>query len=335
MILRIPSYYKQFRCIADKCTDNCCIGWEIDIDSPTAEFYSKVKGEFGKKLKENIAEDEVCSFILNGERCPFLNEDNLCEIIINLGEECLCQICSDHPRYYEWFDGVKEGGIGLCCQEAARIILSQTTPLTLVEEEIPDEYCDEYNGELYNYLVKCREIIIRLLEDKSVSLEKCLSVGADFCIKVQESIDRFNYMIPSFNYDIPVLDLNITNIAQVLLELEPMDENWKPMFEDAIGKYEKIAVYPFTSADTELYLRNIAVYFIWRYFMKAVFDEDVISKVNLMIISVTVISYLFEYNRFKNGKLTSADCAMITGSFSKEIEYSEENTYCVSNFDIL
>ena len=29
----IPDYYKDFQCIADKCKDSCCIGWEIMIDS--------------------------------------------------------------------------------------------------------------------------------------------------------------------------------------------------------------------------------------------------------------------------------------------------------------
>ena len=28
----IPDYYKDFQCIADKCKDSCCIGWEIMID---------------------------------------------------------------------------------------------------------------------------------------------------------------------------------------------------------------------------------------------------------------------------------------------------------------
>ena len=32
MKLFAPEYYKQFKCIADKCTHSCCIGWEIDID---------------------------------------------------------------------------------------------------------------------------------------------------------------------------------------------------------------------------------------------------------------------------------------------------------------
>ena len=34
-----PNYYKKFKCIADKCKHNCCIGWEIDIDNDTLEFY--------------------------------------------------------------------------------------------------------------------------------------------------------------------------------------------------------------------------------------------------------------------------------------------------------
>ena len=111
MLLKMPSYCKNFRCIADKCTDNCCIGWEIDIDTSSAEYYKTVNGSFGEKLKNNITESPAPSFILCGERCPFLNKQNLCDIIINLGEDKLCQICRDHPRYFEWFSNIKEGGI--------------------------------------------------------------------------------------------------------------------------------------------------------------------------------------------------------------------------------
>ena len=30
MTVTVPSYYKDFKCIADKCRHSCCIGWEID-----------------------------------------------------------------------------------------------------------------------------------------------------------------------------------------------------------------------------------------------------------------------------------------------------------------
>ena len=101
MTVTVPFYYKDFKCIANKCRHSCCIGWEIDIDDETFDFYKSVKGDFGKKLKSYIkSESGINSFILDkNERCPFLNKDNLCDIYIELGENNLCQICSDHPRF--------------------------------------------------------------------------------------------------------------------------------------------------------------------------------------------------------------------------------------------
>ena len=45
--IRRPSYYKNFRCIGSVCTDNCCIGWEIDIDEDTLAFYRAQTGTIG------------------------------------------------------------------------------------------------------------------------------------------------------------------------------------------------------------------------------------------------------------------------------------------------
>ena len=43
MFVMIPEYYNKFKCIASKCSDNCCIGWEIDIDSKTYEKYKMLR----------------------------------------------------------------------------------------------------------------------------------------------------------------------------------------------------------------------------------------------------------------------------------------------------
>ena len=81
MLLRVPMYYKEFRCIADKCQDSCCIGWEIDIDEDTFDYYKSVEGEFGTRLRTHMVSEDVNSFVLekNGW-CPFLNEKKLCDI---------------------------------------------------------------------------------------------------------------------------------------------------------------------------------------------------------------------------------------------------------------
>ena len=45
--IRRPSYYKAFRCIGSDCTENCCIGWEIDVDEDSLAYYETVPGDFG------------------------------------------------------------------------------------------------------------------------------------------------------------------------------------------------------------------------------------------------------------------------------------------------
>ena len=123
-----PSYYPQFRCRAGVCKNTCCRGWEIDIDSETREFYRTVGGDLGQKLRQSIldGEDGASLRLVEDERCPFLLDSGLCQLILELGEDKLCQICTDHPRFRSFFSDRTEVGIGLCCEAAAELVLSQT-----------------------------------------------------------------------------------------------------------------------------------------------------------------------------------------------------------------
>jgi lysine-N-methylase len=137
MKIIVPSYYKKFKCTGSKCKHNCCIGWEIDIDEDTLEKYKKAEGVFKKRFDTSILHNGECaSFILDKEeRCPFLNKDNLCDIIMEYGESYLCQICDAHPRFKNFFSDRIEIGIGLCCEEACRIILTDNEDFSLEIEE--------------------------------------------------------------------------------------------------------------------------------------------------------------------------------------------------------
>ena len=142
-----PSFFYQFKCIGSACTDTCCAGWEIEVDETTAEGYLNEKGAFGDRLRREIgSEPGEYFFKLKNNRCPFLNKENLCDIFINLGEDRLCDICREHPRFYNWFGDYTEVGLGLCCEEAERLLFSDSKPLTFVEEVTQDEeqdYSDE------------------------------------------------------------------------------------------------------------------------------------------------------------------------------------------------
>ena len=125
MKIVVPNYYKEFQCIASACRHSCCIGWEIDIDSATYSYYGSIGGDIGERLKECTAvNDGQAHFILDkNERCPFLNCNGLCDIITECGEESLCDICADHPRFRNFFSDRTEIGLGLCCEAAAKLIL--------------------------------------------------------------------------------------------------------------------------------------------------------------------------------------------------------------------
>ena len=164
-----PSYYKSFKCIADKCRHNCCIGWEIDIDPESLEFYKTQSDILGK-----ISFEGTPHFVLGEqERCPFLNKNNLCDLITTHGEQHLCQICRDHPRFRSFFDMRTEIGVGLTCEAAARLILDNDLALEKIDEdEEPSGYSAEeedffgYRDEIFS---RRPEALAHLLPKMTVS----------------------------------------------------------------------------------------------------------------------------------------------------------------------
>ena len=151
MLLRIPDFYDSFHCIGGKCPDNCCIGWELDIDDDTYEYYRSVKGPFGDRLRANMSgaekssESESVSFRLQVDgRCPFLNAENLCDICLELGPDALCRICTDYPRYsFEWGDAI-EKSLTLSCPEAGRLLFLNDIPVRFKEIPLNESGLDAY-----------------------------------------------------------------------------------------------------------------------------------------------------------------------------------------------
>ena len=77
-----PDFYDSFKCIADKCRHSCCIGWEIDIDEDSYDYYMGLEGEIGEELRANISNQPEPHFCLcTDERCPFLEKNGLCKLL--------------------------------------------------------------------------------------------------------------------------------------------------------------------------------------------------------------------------------------------------------------
>lgn len=179
MRLTVPDYYDRFRCIASRCTDNCCIGWEIGIDPAALADYQSQPGAFGDRLRAAIQPGDPPYFALTeAGRCPFLNSENLCDIYRQLGETHLCTICDQHPRFHNWFGAEKESGLGLSCEEAARLILFSAPPRLISRDiaEAPDP--DGPDPELLAGLRAVRETAFALLREAALPLALRLALLA-------------------------------------------------------------------------------------------------------------------------------------------------------------
>ena len=100
-------YFDEFSCKAVRCRNNCCQKWIVGLDK---EDYQLVMGaECSEELRHRLEfafqvpnrmfshHYRVVAMDKNG-LCPMLNDDRLCMLQIECGQEVLPKICRRYPR---------------------------------------------------------------------------------------------------------------------------------------------------------------------------------------------------------------------------------------------
>ncbi len=257
MKLYAPKYYKDFKCIADKCTHSCCIGWEIDVDSDTYRKYVRLNHEYKTALLDSIDITDAPHFKLgDGERCPHLDGQGLCKIITHLGKDYLCEICREHPRFY--LDS--EMGIGMACEEACRIILSSDE--YDIFEKTPVE-CDALESNPQS-LVARDKIFSILKNDKLSHEEKLYLIQAEYGVYPEKAGDE--------------------EINALLWSLEYLDEDHRELFSH-------FSVQLKTPAHLEKQLERALAYFVFRHCTVARDQDDFRAALGFALICERLICY--------------------------------------------
>lgn len=298
MKLFAPDYYGDFACLMGACSHSCCVGWEIDIDEHSLARYQRFSGDLGERLNASIELGESPHFRLTaGERCPFLTDDGLCELILSLGADSLCQICADHPRYRSFFSDHTEVGLGMCCEAACRLILSHAEPVRLQaigEDEQPAEPLSEEEAEL----LALRGELIAIVQDRSKPVLQRIEdmlAAAELC----------------FSYDVP-------QWAALLEGLERLDEGWT----DKLHRLHSQPKQPLPDAPwLELALEQLMVYLLQRHLPAALEDGDLFGRVLLCAaLWHTIRAMLAREDACSLDKIAEL-CRLC----SSELEYSDEN----------
>ena len=289
MKLFAPSYYKDFVCIADRCTHSCCIGWEIDIDPSTSKKYASLSDGYGKIIKNSIEWDETPHFRLcSDERCPHLDKNGLCRIILEFGEDYLCDICREHPRFYNRSAKGMEVGLGLCCEEAARIILSSDEYSEFIEIGKERERDDEIE---YDSLPS-RDRIFSILSSEMEYREKLGAIQSEF--------------------DVSALMLSDIEWREIIDSLEYLDRAHKEMF----ACYSNGAALP---KSAEKAAARALAYFVYRHCTEVYDDDDLRAHLGFCLFCERLFASLVAH-------YGTDDIATLARIVSEEIEYSEDNT---------
>ena len=293
-----PDYYTRFRCTADKCRHNCCIGWEIDIDEETLSYYDIVPGDIGQRIRDNITYGDPSCFKMTADnRCPMLNERGLCEIMLNLGADSVCDICYEHPRFYNDFDTHTECGLGLCCEAACRMIIDNKDIVKL------EGYTDDMRSVPDVIL---RDRVICCLQNRSKPIA-----------------ERINDMLGLFN--IADCSLSIPYWTDIMYSLERLSPDWTRCLDLIKEHFSQGALRDFRqhmqSRQTEY--EQLMVYTVYRYMLGC--HPSPAAAALLAYLSYSVIEAIGAAIYGATGQFDLDTQLEIIRLYSCEIEYSTEN----------
>lgn len=285
MELHIPNYYSKFRCLAGECPHTCCAWWEVPVDQASAAFYQAVPGALGERLRAALTADEdgEACFRLTGGQCPFLNDGGLCSLQLQWGEEGIPAICREHPRFTYDYGPVRESGLCASCPEAARLILEEDFTLSaktvLGEEDDPDP--------LLLPLLSAREAAFDLLR-ADVPLPQRLQAVLLLANELQNALDEgeinFGACAGAFprleNVPLPPRRESLQKVLSCLGTLEILQADWPGLLSAAAR--------PMPPRPPEEAGGRCAAYFLYRHWLRALNDGDLLSWCELAVVGTAV-----------------------------------------------
>lgn len=353
-----PNYYKEFSCIGKKCTDTCCIGWAVDVDDESASIYKNIPIPIGNKLREKLkGQNGGYYFELDkNKRCPFLNKDNLCELILTLGEGGLCVTCTEYPRFYADTPIYEQVDLTLSCPEVARIFFSKKEHIKYITEDIDDSTLDYIFGEdpfgtgakrddnkFYDdikhsdmekidldrllFLLSVREKVFNIIKYNKgniISLwENLISLILKSYNEKEEDYIFFLDILSSFEDE---------KILSNIREMEVVNPLWKKYIKSICKNREKVSlniknILYRNDAFIDRSMERFISYLIFRYLIDAFYHKDIKRTLSfirrcLRIFLLLLGEYLLDDNSKAINNTIIEERARI---FSRQIEHSDRN----------
>lgn len=335
-----PKFYKEFKCLGGDCPNTCCQGWGVDIDKDTLLRYQNVEGPYGAKLKSILANHK--QFFKLGNKCPFLSKDGLCDIQLNLGEKYLCDVCKKFPREeYQYGESI-EHSLSPACIEVAELILKNGMELEIINTDKLITSYSEFDTKLYPYMFKARDFIFRII-DSNMKFDNKLKLIIEFgeylqknfrvYSKIDDIILKFEEKSHGYNqkFTAKIDKKFLIKLIKEYIKLDMLTpfltdklENLLDMiYENRVNVKDVISM--FENYRGIAYFENIAKYFIYKYFLRCVYDYEMSSRIKFATYTTFIMMLLSIFDTVKVGKINENDISKNLEMVSREIEHNEDN----------
>jgi lysine-N-methylase len=214
---------------------------------------------------------------------------------LNCGEDCLCEICREHPRFYNDTANGKEVGVGMACEEACRLILSSDGYGQIREIGSVDGEAEPLDFDV----LPIRAHVFETLSDRTKSYEQRLAFLAE----------QFHVFID---------DLSDDGWRELLESLEYLDSDHKKLFACYTSKLR-------TEETLTLPLERALAYFVYRHCTQALDLESFSAALGFAMFCERLIASVAA----SQGVQTVSELAELARIVSEELEYSEDNTEAI------
>ena len=159
-------------------------------------------------------------------------------------------------------------GLGLCCEEAARIILSSDEPFELVPTDEDFAVClDDQEKEMFDE----REELFSIIRDRSVS--------------VFERMERI-----ASKYSFELQDLFPEKLKDLYLSLERLCEKWTDLLLSIARFDPKSSI--LSDKEYSICFEQLLCYLIFRHFADGMYDERYIARIKFALSGVFLVASL-------------------------------------------
>lgn len=360
-----PDYYSEFMCIADKCENTCCSGWGIVIDRKTMKKYVNYNGEFRNRLLNSIDFDDSsfmqydgkCAFLNEDNLCDIIcetNSDMLCKT---------CRRYPRHYEEFENIREISLSIS--CPEACRIILDNKNkVKLKREIKDMPEEMYEEFDFLLFTKLSDIRDLFFKIAYNRRYGIWQrmgiLLAMGHDLDTRIRKGelfdIDtllsryekerfinlaaaRIKEVSGVINSNTDIEDIRIkrrekNKLIKNLHRMEVLDRTFKKQMTE----YERI-LSDISDKDYERlyqkflkYYKNgkyeyeqIFVYFLYVYYLGAVYDEREYDKV-VFAVSNTIIIREFDFAIWlKNNRLDFDMQVDFVHKFAREIEHSDLN----------